>query len=88
MKLGKQEATVFVTEDGKQVLSLAAISLPSDGNAFQVKIEESEDLGLWLRLNRQDASHFFLLRWEYILAIDLADIVIRAVGLQREKEVG
>ncbi len=86
MKLGNQEATILVTEDGKQVLSLAAISLQADGNAFLVKIEESEDLGLWLRLNRQDGSHFFLLRWEYILAIDLVDIMTRAIGLQREKD--
>ncbi len=85
MKLEKQEATILVTEDGKQVLMLAVVSLQSDGNALLVRIEESEDLGLWLRLDRQDGSHFFLLRWEYILAVDLADTVTRTIGLGRRK---
>ena len=45
-------------------------------------IEESEDLGLWIRLQREDQMHLFLLRWEYILGIDLPTGLGKVVGLK------
>jgi len=49
---------------------------------LSVSIEESEDLGLWIRLQREDQIHLFLLRWEYILGIDLPSGLGKIVGLK------
>ncbi len=59
MRLAGQDATVILTEDGKAVLGLASVNLP-DSNFLLVSIEESEDLGLWVRLPREDQMQLFL----------------------------
>jgi len=81
MRLAGQEAAVILTEDGKAVLEMAAVNLP-DSPLISLSIEESEDLGLWVRLPRQDGMHLFLLRWEYILGVDLPGGVAKVVGLK------
>lgn len=81
MKLAGQRAAVILTEDGQAVLALASVELP-DAPLFIVLIEESEDLGLWVRLPREDQMHLFLLRWEYILGIDLPSGVAKVAGLK------
>jgi len=81
LRLAGQTVAVILTEEGKQVLSLAAADLP-DNDLVLVSVEESEDLGLWIRLTRQDQMHFFLLRWEYILGIDLPTGIGKVVGLR------
>ena len=43
--------------------------------------EDLPDMGLWLRLDREDGMHFFLLRWEYVLAIDIQSGMGRLIGM-------
>jgi hypothetical protein len=81
MKLAGQKVAVILTEDGKQVLALASIGLP-DSHSISVSVEESEDLGIWIRIPREDQMHFFLLRWEYILGIDLPSGTGRLIGMR------
>ncbi len=81
MKLSGQTATVILTEDGRQILSTAAVGLPQS-ELVTVSIEESEDMGFWIRIPREDQIHFFLLRWEYILGIDLQSGLGRSIGLR------
>ncbi len=82
MKLAGQTIAVILTEDGKRVLELARIDLP-EADLITVSVEESEDLGLWIRVPRADQTHFFLLRWEYVLGIDLPSGMGMVIGLRR-----
>jgi hypothetical protein len=81
VRLAGQTVAVILTEEGKQVLDLAAVNLPENDRVL-ISVEESEDLGLWIRIVREDQMHFFLLRWEYILGIDLPTNLGRVVGLR------
>jgi hypothetical protein len=81
MKLSGQTVTVLLTEDGKQVLSLASVGLP-ESNLLTVSVEESEDMGLWIRIPREDQMHFLLIRWEYILSIDLQSGMGKLIGIR------
>jgi hypothetical protein len=81
MRLAGQTVAVILTEEGRQVLSLAAIDLHEDPRVL-FSVEESEDLGLWVRLSREDRMHFFLLRWDYILGIDLPSGPYKPFGLK------
>jgi hypothetical protein len=81
MKLSRQSATVFIAADGEEVLKLVGVDL-AEGSSLSIFIEESEDLGLWVRLPREDQVHLFLLRWEYILGIDLPSGLGKVVGLK------
>jgi len=41
-------------------------------------------LGVWIRIHRGGEEHFFLLRWEYVLGIDvLKENDANVVGLKR-----
>lgn len=81
MKLAGQAVKVLVADDGEQVLKIAGVSLP-DSNLLSISIEESEDLGLWVHIPREDQMHLFLLRWEYILGIDVPSGLGKVVGLK------
>ncbi len=81
MKLSGQTITVLLTEDGRQVLSHASVNLP-ESNLITVSMEESEDMGLWIRIPREDQMHFLLIRWEYILSIDMQGGAGRLIGIR------
>ncbi len=81
MKLSGQTITVILTDEGKAVLSLASVGLP-DTHQVLVSVEESEDLGIWIRVPRESQMHFFLLRWEYVLGIDLPSGMGRVIGMR------
>jgi hypothetical protein len=81
MKLSGQTITMMLTEDGRQVLSAASVGLPAS-SLVTVSVEESEDMGLWIRVPREDQMHFFLVRWEYILGIDLQSGMGRLIGMR------
>jgi hypothetical protein len=87
MKINGQTAGVILTQEGRQVLALAAVNVP-DNDRLLVSIEESEDLGLWIRVSREDQLTFFLLRWEYILGVELLSGRGRVVGLKARKDLG
>jgi hypothetical protein len=82
MNLTGQKLAVLLTEEGRQVLALASVRV-EESSAISVSVEESEELGLWIRVPREDQVHFFLLRWEYILGVDLPSGTGRLVGLRK-----
>jgi hypothetical protein len=87
MKIDGQTAGVILTQEGRQILAPAAVNVP-DNDRVLVSIEESEDLGLWIRVSREDQLTFFLLRWEYILGVELLSGRGRVVGLKARKDLG
>jgi hypothetical protein len=81
VKLAGQTVTVILTEEGKQILALASINFPESA-AFIVTIEETDDLGLWIRITRDDQVHFLLLHWGFVLSIDVTREPGKLVGLK------
>ena len=69
MKISEREASLLLSEDGREVLQLAALNL-AESPFLWVKVEDSDDIGIWIRVNREDGDHVVLVRWEYILSID------------------
>ena len=83
MKLAGKTATVLLTEDGRQVLQLAKIGLP-ETDLLLVVVQETEDLGVGIRIERGQQDRFFLLRWEYVLGIDVPNETAgNLLGLKR-----
>ena len=56
--------------------------------ALRIEIIEAEDLGIWIRAFREGEEHHFLLRWEYILGIDVQAPRDRRLGLSGGKGLG
>jgi hypothetical protein len=72
VNLAGRKAAILLTEDGKQVVHLAGINLP-ETSLILVVIHETEGIGIWFRIERGNEEHWFLLRWEYILGIDVSN---------------
>jgi hypothetical protein len=49
---------------------------------LDMDVVESEDLGLWIRLDREGELRFLLLRWEYILALDIQGGPGKPIGIR------
>jgi hypothetical protein len=82
VNLSGQKLAVILTEEGKEVLALASVSVAAS-SSVAVSVEESEELGLWIRIPREDQVHFFLLRWEYILGIDMPSGTGKLIGIRK-----
>ena len=83
MKLAGKKAAIVLTEDGRQVVQLANIGVP-ETNLLLVVVHETEDLGIWIRIERGGEEHCFLLRWEYILGVDVPnEAASNLMGLKR-----
>ena len=83
MKLAGKKASIVLTEEGRQVVQLAKIGLP-ETNLLMVVVHETEDIGIWIRIERGEEEHCFLLRWEYVLGIDVQNEAVgNLMGLKR-----
>jgi hypothetical protein len=81
MKLAGQSVTLVLTDEGREILALGAVDVPESSRMI-VSVEETEDLGIWIRIPREGQMHFFLLRWEYVLGIDLQSGTGRLIGIR------
>jgi hypothetical protein len=68
-------------------LELASIRTP-ETSALLANVVESEDLGVWIRVARDDGEHDFSLRWDYISGVDVPAKTTRPFGLTGRKDLG
>ncbi len=81
MKLSGQSAIVVLSPEADGILSLMSITTQTP-HVLTVTIEEADDIGLWIRIPRADQVHFVLLRWEYVLSVDLLSGTGRLIGMR------
>jgi len=53
-----------------------------EGSLPMFFVDETDDVGIWVRILREDAEHIFLVRWEYVLAVDVPAGGKRTLGLK------
>jgi len=88
MKLAGRSAVFHLSEDGKSVLRLVLgdenfeIATANTREAIVTVVEETDDLGVWIRLYRRPDSRYFLLRWEFILGVELLGGRGNEIGLR------
>ena len=88
MKLAGRSAVFHLSEDGKSVLRLVLgdenfeIATANTREAIVTVVEETDDLGVWIRLYRRPDSRYFLLRWEFILGVELLGGPGNEIGLR------
>lgn len=81
MNINKQTVTVFLDDAGRAILEAAAVDGLSDSPGLVVNVVETDDLGIWIRVDRADVKHIVLIRWEYVLSIDIQDRKQVAAGI-------
>jgi hypothetical protein len=81
MRLNERDVALILSDEGRDVMRLSAVNLPEAG-AVAVRIQDTDDVGLWVRTQREDGEHVLLIRWEYVLSVDFpTGEVRRNVGL-------
>jgi hypothetical protein len=81
MRLNGRDIALVLDDAGREVLALAHVDV-RDAPALRVLIEDTDDVGLWARIGREDGDHVVLVRWEYVLSIDFLVGDARTVGLR------
>jgi len=80
VKLEDRRVVLYLSDEGRRVLRQAGLGvLDTGGVTFDV--HETSDHGLWVRVDYGDGQHLILIRWDYILAIDVGGGEIRTEGL-------
>lgn len=83
MKVSQQTVAILLSEEGKDTLRMAVAELPHS-LVVRFYVQDTDDIGLWVRVAREDGEHFLLIRWEYVLSIDFPVGETRTVGFERD----
>jgi hypothetical protein len=81
VNIGKQTVTVFLDDDGQAILQAAAVPISLDSPGMLVDVIETDDLGIWIQIERGDGVHSVLIRWEYVLCLEIPERKQDSVGI-------
>ena len=80
MKLAGQQVILFLSEDGEaffhKVANVHSLS------PVIAEVTETDDLGIWVRARQEAPEWVLLLRWEFILGIEVREGKSKVVGLK------
>lgn len=80
MNISRRVVTIFVDDDGQAAMGLAAAEASFSG--LSVYVQDTDDIGIWARIDREDGRHIVLIRWDYVLTIDFELGEEKAAGVQ------
>ncbi len=80
VKLEERSVALYLSDEGRRVLRQAGVNV-SDTGGFTFDVQESSDHGLWVRIEYNEGRHLLLIRWDYILAMDVSGGEIKTEGL-------
>jgi hypothetical protein len=81
VNIGQRTVTVFLDQDGQSVMGLAAVTT-SSSTGLPVYVQDTDDIGIWARIYREDGEHIILIRWDYVLSVDFAAGETKTVGIR------
>ena len=81
MKIGERDVAIMLSEDGRQVLHQASVNV-AERSMIWAYAQEVDDMGLWIRIAREDGDHVVLVRWEYVLTVDFPVGEPKKIGIK------
>jgi hypothetical protein len=81
MSPAQQNTVVVLSDAGRAAMSLVGVSV-DDSAAVMLYVQDTDDVGLWVRIEREDGPRLVLVLWEYVLSLDCKVGAIRTVGLR------
>jgi hypothetical protein len=80
MKLAGQRVVLFLSEEGEaffhKVANVRSLS------PVIAEVVETDDLGIWVRARQKAPEWVLLLRWEYVLGIEVQEEKSKVIGLR------
>lgn len=81
MKLAEKQVAVVLSQEGQAALQIAGLDV-ADVLVADFLVEETDEMGMWVRVGREDGDHTVLVRWEFVLLLDLRPEEARRIGLR------
>lgn len=81
MNLNQRRVAIFLDEDGRAVLSSANVRI-AESAGLLVYVQDTDDIGIWVRIDREDGEHLVLVRWDYVLSVDFPAGETKTIGLR------
>jgi hypothetical protein len=81
VNLSQRRVAIFLDQDGRALLGLADVKTPESGGLL-VYVQDTDDIGIWVRIDREDGEHVVLIRWDYVLTVDFTAGETKTVGLR------
>jgi hypothetical protein len=79
LKIGERDITVLIDDTGREVLK----SLNLDDSPMQwLYVQDTDDMGIWVRIQREDGNHLVLIRWDFVLGLDFPAGETKTIGIQ------
>jgi len=83
VKVAPREVVLFLSNEGQQALQLAG-AYDEESPAAVFHVQETDELGLWVRVMREDGEQMLLVRWEYVLSLDFPVGEAKTLGKTRQ----
>jgi len=81
VNINQRRVALFLDDDGRAILEL--VNMRTSGAAgFLVYVQDTDDIGIWARIEREDGEHIVLIRWDYVLSVDFPAGETKTVGLK------
>ena len=81
MNLSERTVAIILDEDGRAVMESAAVPFSESGTLLAA-VQDTDDIGIWAQIDREDGPHVVLIRWEYILSVDFPAGETKTIGLR------
>jgi hypothetical protein len=81
MKLGGRLAAALLVEEGRRALETLGMELP-ESPLVQLEVRDTDDMGVWTRVIREDGNHLVLVRWDYILGLEFLEGETPVIGIK------
>jgi hypothetical protein len=81
VNISQRTVTVFLDQGGRDVMAVAAINMEGL-SGLQVYVQDTDDIGVWARIDREDGEHIVLIRWDYVLSVDFPAGETKTVGIK------
>ena len=79
MKIGERDIAVVLSGEGQQVLKV--LNLPDSAMQW-LYVQDTDDMGIWARVPREDGNHLVLIRWDFVLGLDFPAGETKTIGIK------
>jgi hypothetical protein len=69
MRIRKKEIRIFLDQEGEAVMRMAAVDLTNP-----IYVNDTDDMGIRVEVERNDGKHVVLIRWDYVLSLDSDEV--------------
>ena len=81
MKVSQRTVAIVLSEEGHDALQVAVPNLP-ESRVVWFYVQDTDEIGMWVRVKREDGEHPLVVRWEYVLSLDFPIGETKTVGLK------